>query len=433
MPEDDIYCNKARYEYFMSRLDLLVKDPKDRMRDRRGKRGKYVCKNPENLQHYRSLHTIFQAKDLSYIRRFRIFQSLNFICHNTNKNLSDLTRQDINEVMANMHDVYKSPRSKETFIRDTKHIWKTLFPETDQKGRPDETIVPYPVRHLCAKIDKSKQKMRSDKLSPEEINQIIQYFNKEPRIQAYITLALESLARPQEILYLKIGNIETLDNYAKIWLTEHGKEGTGLLQCIDSYPYLLKWLSQHPCPTNKKAPLFLNTGTHNTLKKLRPENINKNLRKACKDLEIDKPITCYSLKRNGVTLRRLRGDTDMEIQHAARWTSTKHLKTYDLSNQNEALNRELQKRGLLPEAQNNTPLGTQKCAYCQTTSGQTETICPNCKRPLNRTAIIAEAAQKEQHIQELQQQINSFNEQYTQIKQQLIQELTQQLTTKQVN
>ena len=74
----------------------------------------------------------------------------------------------------------------------------------------------------------------------------------------------------------------------------------------------------------------------NRCKQMKPKNVNKMIRKACKDLQIDKPITCYSLKRNGVTMRRLRGESDVEIQHAARWTSTKQLKTYDLSSQDEA-------------------------------------------------------------------------------------------------
>lgn len=428
MAEDDIYGNKARYEGFIARLQSLTLDPQLRMRDGRGKRGKYRCRNPENLKHYRALHSIFQAKDTSYVRRTRLLQSLTFICDHTTKYLPELTREDINEIMASMHDAYKAPKSKETFIRDTRHIWKTLFPETDTHGRSDDTITPYAVRHLSARIDKSRQKMRKDKLTQTEIDQLIEYFNKDPRIQAYITLALESLARPQEILYLKIGNTELHDNHAVIWLTEHGKEGTGLLQCIDSYPYLLKWLSQHPNANNKNAPLFLNTGNTNTLKKLRPENINKMLHTACKVLGIDKPITCYSLKRNGVTMRRLNGQTDMEIQHAARWTSTKHLQAYDLSNQTEALNRELQKRGLAPNTPTTPPQKNKTCAYCNATNGKTETICQNCKRPLNRTAIIQEAQQKEQQVQQLQNQIATLNQQFEAAKTQMLKEIMTTIT-----
>ena len=433
MAEDDIYGNKARYEGFIARLQTLTLDPNLRKRDGRGKRGKYRCRNPENLKHFRTLHTIFQARDTSYIRRTRLLQSLTFISDHTTKYLPELTREDINEIMASMHDAYKAPKSKETFIRDTRHIWKTLFPETDIHGRPDDTITPYPVRHLSARIDKSRQKMRRDKLTQTEIDQLIQYFNKDPRIQAYITLALESLARPQEILYLKIGNTELHDNHAIIWLTEHGKEGTGLLQCIDSYPYLLKWLSQHPNATNKNAPLFLNTGNTNTLKKMRPENINKMLHTACKVLGIDKPITCYSLKRNGVTMRRLNGQTDMEIQHAARWTSTKHLQTYDLSNQTEALNRELQKRGLAPTNPTSPPQTNKKCLYCQATNGKTETICTQCKRPLDRTAIIQETQKKEHEVQQLQTQITTLNQQLQTAKTQILQEIMNTITQNKTN
>jgi hypothetical protein len=46
-------------------------------------------------------------------------------------------------------------------------------------------------------------------------------------MQAYISLAVESLARPQELLYLKVRDVETHENYARISISEHGKEGIG--------------------------------------------------------------------------------------------------------------------------------------------------------------------------------------------------------------
>lgn len=395
MAEDDIYGSKQKYERWKANADGFASKSSTR---------KYYCRNRANIRYFKQLFANFEAKDISYIRRTRILQTIRVVCYLTSKDLADCDRDDVNSFVAAMHEIYATPKSKQTFIADLKHIWKLLFPERDVKGRPDETIVPYPVRHLSCKIDKSRQKLRRDKLTWEEFDKLVNYFGSDPRIQAYLTISLESLARPQELLYLRIRDVELHDNYAKVYLSEHGKEGVGLLQCIDSYPYLLKWLGVHPLRTSPDAFLFVNTGDTNRLQQLRPQNINKLVRTACGHLGIDKPITCYSLKRNGITLRRLRGDSDMEIQHAARWTSTKQLKTYDMSNQEEAFRMELEKRGLIPSS-DGRGLDPKKCEFCGKPSGFGETLCLQCKRPLDRSAIREEIKSNESEIAALRKSV----------------------------
>ena len=418
MAEDDIYGSETRYECFKRDLPRLLVPMAKEVDPRRG-RAKYYCKNPANLNHFRSLFKHFESRDLSYVRRLRIPQSMRLICHLTSKDFADCERTDIDRIMTKAHGIYGSPKSTETFITDLKHVLKVLFPERDEKGRPDETLVPYVVRHLSRRTDKSRQKLRGDKLSWEEFERLVAYFSDDARIQAYLTLAVESLARPQELLYLRLRNVELRDNYAKIYLSEHGKEGVGLLQCIDSYPYVLKWLETHPLKRDPDSFLFINTGNTNRCKQLKPSNINRLIRKACKDLRIQKPITCYSLKRNGVTLRRLRGESDMEIQHAARWTSTKQLKTYDLSDQEDAFKKELEKRGLLPTDKRGSPK-TRQCLYCNKAAGHAELQCPQCKRPLNRSAIRESIKSEDQAVVELQGALQALKDDVAELKRQSI-------------
>jgi len=170
---------------------------------------------------------VFEARDVSYIRRLRVLYDLLLAAHACEKDFADADRADIDRIVTFMHRRYKSPKSKRDFILDLRFSWKLLFPENDRQGRPDDTVVPYPVRHLGAKIERSKEHMRNDRLAPEEFEQLVAYFSNEPRIQAYIMLAVESLGRPQELLTRKIKHVELYDCYAKVWLTERGKEGPG--------------------------------------------------------------------------------------------------------------------------------------------------------------------------------------------------------------
>ncbi len=384
MATDDIYNNKKRYVTFLRSLDEYCQKPKP------GSRRKFWIKNPTNKAYFVQLSRLFEAKDISFVRRLRLFQTLKLICHATNKDLKDCTRDDINKIVGFMHTRYKSPKSKRDFILDLKYIWKSLFPVVDERGLVDEAQTPYVVRHLKAKIDKSKERLRNDKLTFEELQKIVTYFSRDPRIQAFIMLAFESLGRPQEILYLKLKDVELYDNFAKLWISEHGKEGVGLLQCIDSYPYLIRWLNQHPLRGNPNAFLFITLEGKTKFNQLKPKNINKKLRQACEALGIPKQITCYSLKRNGVTFRRLNGESDVEIQHAARWTSSRQLKTYDLTEQEEALKIRLIRKGLLEpdKAHAQYQPKTKTCLFCGAIAGFTDEFCPQCKRPLDRKKLL---------------------------------------------
>ena len=216
MADNDIYNNEKKYINFLANLEkLLTKDKSNYHR-------KYYCKNPVNLQYFKRMAKLFDRKDNSFIRRLRLFRTLLIVVHVCKKDLVLCDREDIDEILAFSHSVNKSSKSKEDFIKDVKYIWKSLFPEKDEKDRIDETITPYVIRHLSPKIEKSKEKLRNDRLTWEEFEKLLNYFNNDSKMQAFLTISLESLSRPQEILYTRIKDVEISDNYAKIIISEHG-------------------------------------------------------------------------------------------------------------------------------------------------------------------------------------------------------------------
>ena len=147
MADDDIYGNKRKYDNFKGyyRKELISPSRKNR---------KYICRNAANLVYFEKLFIDFEKKDISYIRRIRLLQNMQFICHFANKDLSTFTREDVDQIAIEMHKRYRSVHSKMDFIKHLRYIWKALFPEIDEHGRLDETLIPYPVRHLNSKMDK---------------------------------------------------------------------------------------------------------------------------------------------------------------------------------------------------------------------------------------------------------------------------------------
>ena len=72
MAEDDIYGNKRKYELFLERIERITEQ---------STRVKYYCKNPANVKYFRKLIPYFEAKDLSYIRRYRVLYFLTLITY----------------------------------------------------------------------------------------------------------------------------------------------------------------------------------------------------------------------------------------------------------------------------------------------------------------------------------------------------------------
>lgn len=411
MAENDIYNNEKKYNDFINNLNSLLKKPE--AHDKR----KYWILNKKNLLYFNKLDEKLRARDLSYIRRLRLFRTLLMICNHFKKDLKDVTeREEIDRLMEFSYQHNKSIKTKTDFAIDTKHIWKTLFPEKDYKGRVDDTVTPWIVKHISSTIDRSQTKLKGDKFSVEEFEKLIQGFSEDPRMQCLLSLSLESLGRPQEILGRKLKDVEVHDNYAKIYISEHGKEGTGLLKCIDSYYYLTKWLEQHPFKDDPERFLFINLGRVNQYDQLKPPAANKVIRQKLKELNIKKPITLYSLKRNGVTMRRLRGDSDLEIQHTARWTSTKQLHTYDLSSQEESLKIELIKRGKIKLSDKEKGKfkqyipKTKECPYCKAENSYTSETCFRCKRLLDRDKIIQREAELEEKAERIEERARIIEE-----------------------
>jgi len=414
MAEDDIYGNREKYERYVARIERL--SVPIAARERRGTR-KYWCKNPDNVAHFTRLLPVFEARDLSYTRRIRLFRTLLLICYATEKQLSQCTREDVDRIVGFAHSTLPAAKSKRDFIVDLKFLWRTLLPEKDGQGRPDETVMPYVVRHLSSKIDRSKEKLRNEKLSLDDVERLLQSFSTDKRLQAFFALSLDSLRRPQELLYVRIRDVELHDNHAKIWIASHGKEGPGLAQCIDSFPYLVAWYNEHPLRHDKDAFLFINLGDRGRHGQLTPGSINKHLREKLRLLGISKRITCYSFKRNGVTIRRLRGDSDVSIQRAAGWTSTRQIRTYDLSNAEDAFKIELVKRGLLQDKayEQFRPM-SKSCQFCGQVNGMAEAICAKCKRPLDREQLEQEITSRENAIQQEREEQERLRSELSQLR-----------------
>ena len=106
----------------------------------------------------------------------------------------------------------------------------------------------------------------------------------------------------------------------------------------------------------------------------------------------------------------MRGDSDVQIQHTARWSSTKQLKTYDLSERDETFKQELIKRGLITADEKNKHLEpkTKTCTFCSFLNGFTEITCIKCLRPLDRKKIEEQEMKRDAEFSQFREEIGAL-------------------------
>jgi hypothetical protein len=390
MAKDDIYKSESKWGKFVKSINTLTEYPKDR-------RAKYYVKNKANIEYFHKLVEAFEVDDLSFKRRLRLMDLMRFICFHIDVDLAKGMKEHKNKLILAIRKITSSPNQLKQNETEVKQIARRLFEEDKPEIFKDFKI----------RIDKAQQTARKDKMTYEEFDSIMKFFSNDPTVQGFISITMECLTRPQESCYIRIGNIQLFEQYAKIDITEHGKEGIKRLLCIESYPYLLKLYNEHPKRKDPNSFLFLNKEGN----QLTNFAVNKRLKYACKQLKIDKPITPYSLKRFGVTFRRQKGDSDVVIQHIANWTSTKQLKVYDQTSQEDVFNIELAKKGLIKGKENGVDLPkTRQCQFCGEIIGFADSICNKCKRLTDPEEIKKHVNQEQRNMEKLREAIEILSE-----------------------
>jgi len=406
MADEDIYGSKRQY-------GTIVKKIREGTYLQPDKKTKYFIKNPANQQYFLKLLDEFDYKDQSYIRRIQYLKALRKTASVTNKDFKEITREDVKKIVAHFNQVHKTANTRRDFIHYNQSAWKVFLPEKDAQGRPDDSIIPYPWR-ISRKEDRSRQKKREDFISAEEYRKIISSLSDDVRTQCFFSMMFETLARPQELCYLNVGNVTLYEKYARVSVTEHGKEGTKELQVISGYYYLSEWLNKHPQKHDPKAPLFVTMSNASKDRRLTPKATNKILRGKLKKLGLNKSLTNYSLKRSGVSARYFNGEPAQNIQKIAGWTSTNQLKTYDLTEQRDFLDQELIIKGLKESNGNEEQYIVEKtCPFCHSKNAYDNAVCYECKRPLSKKVIEEELQEKESlrlKVEELELTVHRDNE-----------------------
>lgn len=158
----------------------------------------------------------------------------------TKKKLTDLTKEDIKEIVAEIERSNKAEWTKVKYKLTLKKFYQFADKlEWYSKEYPDR------VKWIKSGARKSKL-LRPIILTEDEVKRLFKAADRG-REKAMCSFMYESGCRcPDELFHMKIGDVEFDEYGAKVKLTS-GKVGTRTIRIISSVPYMKIWINEeHP-------------------------------------------------------------------------------------------------------------------------------------------------------------------------------------------
>jgi len=226
---------------------------------------------------------------LFYIYRMSV------IARKVNKSLDKLEINEIKDLIAEIE-------RNNSYSEWTKACYKLAIKKFYQwLEKFDWESKEYPKKVKWIKTTARKERLTDPVILTKE--EIIKLFNVAEGVKekALVSFMYESGCRaPDELLHLKIGDIEFNEDGAKVRL-HSGKVGSRIILVLSCVPHLKNWIENgHPNP-NLDNYLWVNEGTRNHGKLMGYSSLQFLIRKWSKNSGIQKRITAYSFRRSRYT------------------------------------------------------------------------------------------------------------------------------------
>jgi integrase/recombinase XerD len=361
-----------------------------------------------------------------------------------NKEFKDFTREDVLRYLDRFRkDESVDPLHKwiGTYNQNLVHISKffkwVYNPNLDPKSRSKPELRPAVIQN----ISKLRRKESSGCYKPSDMwdaenNLIFLKYCSSSRDKCYHSIVVDTAARPQEILGLRIkdvGFMEGDDGIKYAIIAINGKTGQRTLALTDSIPYVSQWLSNHPQGTNKEAILLPSTRTDKALqerslfriyryhkeyftKLLETDNFPPEDKQKIRKL-LDKKWNPYVHRHSAITEKLGILKSDAKLRQFAGWTSRSNMQhRYVHLTGGEAMTDLLKAKGVLKEDKLLVnKLQPKPCPNCREPNKPDAQSCLKCGFIMSFQAYQKEKEEREkkdQEILELKEQMSKMQQDF---------------------
>ena len=277
------------------------------------------------------------------------------------------TKQDIIDLIGKIETMDYTKSTRATMKTNLKLFYRWL---RGTEEYPDE------VRWIVSKKPRNSI-APGDLLTAEEVERMIGAA-VNLRDKALISVLYESACRPQEILPLRLKQVQ-FDEYG-VMLTVDGKIGVQrTLRLIASTALLSAWLNVHPRKSDPDAPLFPNFYRKNPYQLLQYSSFKVIIKAAAKKAGIQRRIFPYLFRHSRLTELTRMGFTGFQFNLYAGWSLDSkmgstyiHLQSKDVDDAILRLNGVVKDRPsdpnfkavVCPRCRSNNSPGTKLCLAC---------------------------------------------------------------------
>jgi len=313
------------------------------------------------------------ARGLSKARVVRNSISMRLVARRIKKDLSKFNRKDIEKIFL----MLKKEGKAESTIATDKVVLKCFF-KWMNNGEEGECTKWY----KCAGHSHSN-KLPEELLTQEEVKSLIKSaFNK--RDKAMIALLWESGARIGEIGGMQIKNI-SFDEFGGRILVD-GKTGMRRIRLINSAPFIVEWLNEHPHSNDPQAPLWVSIKQHGG-EQLTHRYIMKMLRSVAKRANVKKPVNPHNFRHSRATFMS-QHLTEALMKEYFGWVQDSRMAArYIHLSGKQVDDAILRMHGLKKQDEEIDVLKREPCPRCGNENDPNNEICRKCWLPLKPSAM----------------------------------------------
>ncbi len=345
-----------------------------------------------NFALYEKYDGFMLAETLAKATRDKNLQVVIGLTRLLGKDWVDVTKSDIQTLVAKINQKYTDERGKETNTSfDQKKILK-LFVRWVKLGHRDKLKVGDPPEIQNVRLKKPADKLsREDLISEEDRIKLLHACGGNLRDKAFIDVHLEAATRPGEILNLQLKHV-MFDKYGAV-IKVDGKTGTRPIRIVRSAPSLNQWLKSHPFNNDKSSPLWISLSRSNFGDALSYRGANKLIKTRAEIAGLGKRVF-LNLFRHSSATETANFLTEAQLKKRHGWTKdSKMAGRYTHLVNADVESAILKHHGIILEETNLKP--PKICQVCSFVNDPESSECSNCDKPLDlKTAL--EIQEKEQ-------------------------------------
>lgn len=360
--------------------------------------------SPDNVKLITKYNQAMTNLSIAIATRQKHLRTLLNLTKFVGKNWSDVTKDDIDELVFRIMDQYADDSGKEShYSYDHKKILKIFFRwlklgsrEFAEVGDPPET------KHV--KMRKVRDKIiREDLLTESDRTRLLHACGENQRDRAFIDCHFEGGTRPGEILNLQIRHVKFDKNGAILHVD--GKTGPRTVRLVKSTPTLASWLSIHPMKDNPEAPLWVMINKISYGQRMSYVAATSMIRRRARDAHLTKRVH-LNLFRHSEATDSAKFMTEAQLRKRHGWSPESkmpakyvHLVNSDVD---EAIFQHL---GIKTndEEKARVPL---VCYVCEMINSPESTMCSKCGRALDLKTALEKEEEESKHKQMMEDKIS---------------------------